>query len=199
MIEEGVPPARRPDTANRILDVAEYLVQVHGFNGFSYADISTKVRLRKASLHYHFPTKAGLGAALIARYRGSFLGALGKIDRGGGDAPSKLARYAALYGSVLRQRRMCLCGMLAADFETLPKPMRDGVTDFFDANEAWLAKVLEAGRRTRSLAFRGSAAEMAAFLVSALEGAMLIARSHGSVRRFNGVVKRLLGDLVPSA
>ena len=28
------------DTATRILDVAERLVQVRGFNGFSYADVA---------------------------------------------------------------------------------------------------------------------------------------------------------------
>src|SRR5688572_6937724 len=113
MVEESMPPARRTDTADRILDVAERLVQVHGFNGFSYADISTKVRIRKASLHYHFPTKAGLGTALIARYQAAFLQALEDIDGRGGDARVKLEEYARLYSSVLRQRRMCLCGMLA--------------------------------------------------------------------------------------
>lgn len=199
MIEEGMPPARRTDTADRILDVAERLVQVHGFNGFSYADVSTKVRIRKASLHYHFPTKAGLGTALIARYQGAFLKALEEIDRAGGEARGKLEKYASLYANVLRQRRMCLCGMLAADFETLPKPMRDGVTAFFAANEAWLAKLLEAGRRCGELRFEGSGAAVATFLVSSLEGAMLIARSYGSVPRFELVVKKLLDDLTPPA
>jgi len=198
MVERGMPPARRDATANRILDVAERLVQVHGFNGFSYADVSAKVRIRKASLHYHFPTKAGLGVALVARYRAAFLEALADIDRRGGDARSKLASYVELYASVLRRRRMCLCGMLAADFETLPKPMRDSVTEFFDANEAWLAKLLESGRKTRALTFRGSAADLATFLVSALEGAMLIARSYRDVGRFDAVVKRLLNELGPA-
>ena len=198
MVQRGMPPARRDDTANRILDVAERFVQVHGFNGFSYADISAKVRIRKASLHYHFPTKAGLGVALVARYQAAFLDALADIDRGGGDARSKLASYVELYASVLRRRRMCLCGMLAADFETLPKPMRDSVTAFFDANEAWLARVLETGRKTGALAFRGSPADRAAFLVSSLEGAMLIARSYRDVRRFDGAVKRLLSDILPT-
>ena len=40
---------------------------------------------------------------------------------------------------------MCLCGMLAADYETLPTPMREAVIRFFDANEAWLTRVLEEG------------------------------------------------------
>jgi TetR/AcrR family transcriptional repressor of nem operon len=54
-------------TAERTLDVAERLLQVRGFNGFSYADIAAELGVTKASLHYHFPSKAELGDALIAR------------------------------------------------------------------------------------------------------------------------------------
>src|SRR5256885_1147502 len=46
-------------------------------------------------------------------------------------------------GGRVRTRRLCLCGMLASDFATLPKPMKDGVRAFFDANEAWLTRVIE--------------------------------------------------------
>jgi TetR/AcrR family transcriptional repressor of nem operon len=56
------------DTPQRILDVAEQLVQTRGFNGFSYADIAAAVGLTKATLHYHFATKAELGRRLIERY-----------------------------------------------------------------------------------------------------------------------------------
>src|ERR1043165_3525528 len=131
-----------PDTAAQILDCAERLVQRRGFNGFSYADISTALRLRKASIHYHFATKADLVRLLIARYQETFQRALDGIDASGGDAFRKLQRYVELYVGVLRDDRMCLCGMLAADFATLPKPVRQGVTAFFNANESWLAKVL---------------------------------------------------------
>ena len=108
------------ETATRILDSAEGLVQVRGFNGFSYADVATELSLTTASLHYHFPGKGELGRALIARYASRFGEALAAIDAGGEAAPAKLAAYARLYADVLRARRMCLCGMLAAEFQTLP-------------------------------------------------------------------------------
>lgn len=184
-----------PDTAARILDVAERLVQVQGFNAFSYADVAAEVQIRKASLHHHFPTKAALGQALIARYRERFSQALAEIHVGTRDARARLKAYARLYAGVLRKRRMCLCGVLAADFETLPRPMRRGVVDFFRDNEAWLARVLEEGRRQKTLQFQGATATLAAFLVSSLEGAMLVARSYGRVERFEAVVKKLLRDL----
>ena len=47
-------------TAHRILDVAEELVQTRGVNGMSYADISARLGITKASLHYHFASKADL-------------------------------------------------------------------------------------------------------------------------------------------
>ena len=73
-------------TADRILDIAERLVQRRGFNAFSYADVATAVGIRKASLHYHFATKADLGQALIARYRQTFLAALREIEAEAEDA-----------------------------------------------------------------------------------------------------------------
>src|SRR6476469_1066447 len=112
------------DTATRILDSAESLVQVRGFNGFSYADVAAELAITKASLHYHFPGKAELGRALIARYGERFAAALAGIDAAGGSAHAKLRAYTDIYGAVLRGRRMCLCGMLAAEYLTLPEPMR---------------------------------------------------------------------------
>jgi len=65
--------------AAAILDVAEQLAQTRGYNGFSYADIALKLGVTKASLHYHFSSKAELGRALIERYRGLFGAALEAI------------------------------------------------------------------------------------------------------------------------
>ena len=107
-------PSAATSTSQRILDVAERLVQTRGFNGFSYADIASALTVTKASLHYHFPTKAALGKQLIERYEKTFLLALGEIDRSSADAREKLQRYARIYADVLRANRMCLCGMLAA-------------------------------------------------------------------------------------
>src|SRR5450432_1859489 len=145
----------QPDTSQRILDIAERLVQTRGYNGFSYADIADALHVTKASLHYHFPAKADLGSRLIERYERNFLAALEQIDAEGKSAGEKLRRYAAIYESVLRDNRMCLCGMLAAEFGTLPKPMREDMRHFFDVNEKWLVGILLQGKREKTLKFPG--------------------------------------------
>jgi TetR/AcrR family transcriptional regulator, transcriptional repressor for nem operon len=180
------------DTATRILDIGERLVQVRGFNGFSYADVASELDMTTAALHYHFPGKAELGRALIERYTQRFLDALEGIDARIPDAPDKLDAYAALYAGVLRGQRMCLCGMLAAEYQTLPDPMRDAVIAFIDANEAWVERVLFDGRQAGSIALAGSASDAARLIVSGLEGAMLVARPYGDVARFDTAAEGLL-------
>jgi TetR/AcrR family transcriptional regulator, transcriptional repressor for nem operon len=187
------------DTASRILDIAERLVQVRGFNGFSYADVASELGVSKASLHYHFAGKAELGEALIGRYAARFAEALEEIDRQGGEAPEKLEAYASIYADVLRDRRMCLCGMLAAEYDTLPDPMRNAIIGFFDDNEAWLTGVLEQGREEGTLSLDGSAGNAAQTIVSSLEGALLVARPYGDVARFQAAATRLLTSLAAAA
>ncbi|HEV8109267.1 MAG TPA: TetR/AcrR family transcriptional regulator [Burkholderiales bacterium] len=183
------------ETSQRILDVAERLVQTRGFNGFSYADIAQALEVTKASLHYHFPSKAELGRRLMERYEAAFAEALRGIDASGGSARAKLERYARIYAGVLRDDRMCLCGMLASDYATLPKAMKEAVKHFFDENERWLAAVLEAGRSAGELEFEGPAQDAARVIVGSLEGAMMLARSYGEPARFDTAAERLLASL----
>ena len=182
-------------TATRILDVAERLVQTRGFNGFSYADIAAELHITKASLHYHFASKAKLGEALILRYASRFATALARIDSEILDTGGKLDAYVDVYADVLQRKRMCLCGILAAEYPTLPRPMRGAVTQFFDDNEAWLTTVLERGRADGSLTFDEPPGEAANMLVSGLEGAMLVARPYGDVARFRSAARWLLASL----
>ena len=194
-------PATRQDApaSERILDIAERLAQTRGFNGFSYADIAEELAVTKASLHYHFRSKADLGRALIVRYQVVFGRALEAIDEQARSARDKLARYVALYDSVMREDRLCLCGMFAAEYATLPPAMQDELRRFFDANETWLTAVLDAGTRAGEFDFGDPPQERARVFLGALEGAMLIARSYKDDRRFRSAAEHLLSDLQAGA
>src|SRR5215813_9458071 len=142
------------DTAERILDTAQALAQVRGYNGFSYADISAELAITKPSIHYHFPSKAQLAEALIARYQRRFAAARqdAELFTDGG--------------------RMCLCGVFAADAASLPPEVRRATAAFFDDQQRWVAVAFaEAGLPAARA--RGAAQ---AFL-AALEGALLLARA----------------------
>lgn len=182
-------------TAERILDIAERLVQTRGFGNFSYADVASELGITKASLHYHFPEKAELGQALITRYAERFSDALSRIDQERPTARAKLEAYAGLYAEVLQGKRMCMCGVLAAEYQTLPKPMRSAVIRFFDENQTWLVHVLTEGEDDKTLAFSASKDDVAQSILSTLEGAMLVARPYGDVRRFDATARQLVAGL----
>ena len=181
-------------TSQQIMDIAQHLVQTRGFNAFSYADIARALSLSKASLHYHFASKSDLGVSLIERYEDSFKRTLGVIDLECGEAPAKLRRYVDNYSRVLADERMCMCGMLAAEFVTLSKAMQTALDNFFNLNERWLVTVLEEGRESASLHFDGSTLEAAQYIVGSLEGSMMMARSHGGIARFDAASRHLLAD-----
>jgi TetR/AcrR family transcriptional repressor of nem operon len=187
-------PAGSP-TATRILDVAEALVQRRGFNGFSYADIAAELRITTASLHYHFPGKAELGRAVIARYAQRFGAALQAIRAQHVDPAAQLRAYVDLYAEVLRHQRLCLCGMLAAEYDTLPDAMREAVVQFFDENERWLGEGLAQGRTAGVVRFEGPPEVAARMILSGLEGAMLVARPSGDPSWFQSAANRLLASV----
>ena len=188
-------PARAAGTSEAILDTAERLVQTLGYNGFSYADIAAELGVTKASLHYHYASKAELGRVLIERYHAAFMAALAVIDAEVAAPCEKLERYVGLYDGVMRNDRMCLCGMLAAEHRTLPATMQAQLQQFFDANEIWLTGVLEQGVRSGAFAFGERPRERARVVLGALEGAMLVARSYEDPRRFRAAADYVLADL----
>jgi TetR/AcrR family transcriptional repressor of nem operon len=182
-------------TTVRILDVAEQMLQVRGYNGFSYGDVATELGITRAALHYHFKGKAELGRALVERYAARFSAALDDLDATALNAAAKLRGYIGLYTDVLSADRMCLCGMLAAEHRTLPDPLQQAVCDFFSANTSWLRKVLEEGCADGSLRCPGTAEDSASMVLGALEGGMLIARLDGDVARFTAAAHQMLAGL----
>ncbi|MDE2250247.1 MAG: TetR/AcrR family transcriptional regulator [Gammaproteobacteria bacterium] len=186
---------RSTGTPDRILDVAGRLMQTRGYNGFSYADVAAEIGITKASLHHHFSTKAVLGAAILERYARGFRAALAAIDAAGLGAPLRLERYARLHAKVLRQDRLCLCGILAAEYLTLPAPMQRTIRAFFADNERWLARVIGEGRSGGSLHPQGSDEQVALMLLGGLEGAMLVAWPLKDMASFAASARRLLASL----
>ncbi len=183
-------------TADRILDIAEQLVQTRGYEAFSYADIADALSIRKASIHYHYPSKAELTRAVASRYRQGFAARLAHLDAEFPDATRRLMRYVRLFQEALREGdHMCLYGMLASDVATLPAPVRAEVLAFFEEQEQWLGRLLAQGRSAGEFRFDGKPEAAGSALLAGLEGAMLLARSRRDVAQFASVALRLVGAL----
>ena len=182
------------DTRLKILDTAQELIQKLGVNAMSYADISTTVGIRKASIHYYFPSKEDLLVALLERYNPYFLKLVDTILDSPESAEIKLRRYCGLFEATLssgEQDKACLCGMLGAEVKTLNSPLAEQVAQFYQENEIRLTKLLTQGMETGVFSFSGETAAMAKLIFSLLEGELLVARAHGGLAHFRVVVEQL--------
>ncbi len=183
------------DTRVAILDAAQELIQIHGANGMSYQSISRLVKIRKASIHYHFPSKDKLIEAVIRRYSITFLSLVDAILASADSAAVKLRKYVGLFETTLRDgagRRVCLCGMLGAELASLGSPAVTQLRRFYRENAERLARILQEGRKTGTLHFEGDAETMGRLIFSSLEGAMPIARADGGVKQFRRLTDQLL-------
>src|SRR5689334_12550955 len=138
---------QRSETSEQILDLAETLIQTRGYSAFSYQDIADALGIRKASIHYHFPSKTELGIAVIDRYVARFDAALSALA---GEPSHATAVVLNFYVQPYLQfagtpDRVCLCGAPSGEMLALPSEMRSRVEHFFKTHQAWLTKILKRG------------------------------------------------------
>ena len=179
----------------QILASAQRLVQQRGFNGFSYADIADEVGIRKASLHHYFPSKTDLGMALIDSYTKQLDNELHRISGTYARSDAQLAAYIAIYRGALEADHMCLGGMFASEALTLDPAVLPSLKRFFNRNTEWLTEILAAGNSQQRFALTGTAADHARMLLSALQGALLIARATGDREAFDQTTSLLVSGL----
>jgi len=184
-------------TATRILDAAQDLVQRRGYNAVSYGDLAAELDLTTAAIHYHFPSKADLAQAVVARYRRANAEERAAIRTRTDSLRERLTQYVDLYADVLKDGGLCLCGVLAADNATLPAEVRREVQGFFDDQTDWLTSILAEGADVdRRLKGCESSRQAAQLLLAAVEGAMLTHRSpRNELRSYRATLRCLIDTL----
>lgn len=183
------------ETRTDLLDAAQRMVQERGFNAFSYKDLAALVGIRTASIHYHFPAKGDLAAALMQRYLDELEAALAELDRRKKSEKARLEGFIAFYRSTQDCGGLCLCGSLASDFGTLPEPVQTLVRTYLERSRAWVRGVIDAGRETGEFDPAAKPLDLAATLIAGLQGALLLARASDGLPAVQSVQRAILGSL----
>lgn len=179
---------------DEILNAAQEMIQTKGYNGFSYADISQRVGIRKASIHHYFPKKEDMAVAVIQRYRETFNLLLSDINKKEKNWVAKVSQYGKLYEAVLHENKLCLCGMLASDVETLPEAIKKEINFFFKDNVKWLSDILKTQKK-----FSQEELSMRSWqIISSLQGAVIMARMSSDMDIFFSTYEGLLIQLEES-
>lgn len=157
-----------------LLKVAQLKVRSGGYNNFSFRELAAEVGIKSASVHYHFPTKSDLGAALAHQYTDDFLRVLGDPNELYAVGKNPIDVYINLFRNALVQdKKMCLCGLLGAESDSLPDKVRYETKRFFELNIAWL----EQAHKVIATDNKGLYRQNAIKTIAILEGAMLISKT----------------------
>lgn len=170
------------DMRAEIVATAATLIKARGYHGFSFSDVADRVGIRKASIHYHFPTKTDLGLAVLRAYRYELGQAARDMAANTGtiDHRALLMRFLTPILDMGRvEADACLCGALGGEYPSLPPAIQAEVAGFFRDHTDWLAALLSDGRAAGAFRFQGDSAQIARFIMAAIEGAMLIKRTSG--------------------
>lgn len=166
------------DTRTSILDAAEYAVRERGLDGFSYADLSEKVGIRKASIHHHFAAKDDLALAIMHRYAERHFTALADISSQTLTAGKSLAHFIARYrGGYEDNFLLCLCVAFSLSPKSLSQDLLLKIADFQAKNIAWLVEKFEQARFDGSVLNVRDAKTEAFACLALLEGAQILART----------------------
>ncbi len=164
----------------KILEAAEEMVRLGGYNSFSFREVAKTVGIKSSSVHYHFPTKADLGAAVARFYTEKFLQHLGDPEELLKNSQDPIQHYIeACRNAVTVDKRMCLCGLLGAEVNCLPEQVITETKAFFTKNIEWLTNAYKLkGTKKNPKA-------IATLTLSLLEGAMIISNVEGNVEAFD--------------
>lgn len=182
------------DTKTQIIDIAEHLLLDKGFNAFSYKHISTRLGIKNAAIHYHFPSKEDLGVAVIQRTRRNFQAGAQELETQNLSPWQKLDWFFNIYLNNLQKREVCLGGSLGTDFNAIPGKMQVEIQTLVSELLTWLEKLLEDGRHQGDFSFSGNPAEKAVVVLASVQGALQIARVTSS-KQFYATMNQLKQDL----
>lgn len=177
-------------TSEKILDIAQSLIVAGGYNGFSYADISAAIGIRKASIHHHFPTKAELVSVLVDRYRRQAEAGLKSLREQVSSPAEQLQSYLNYWQTCIRDASppFCVCAMLAGEMQMLPEEVASRVRAHFHSLVRWLTSVLSAGVEQDLFRLNKRPEEEAQMLMASVHGAMLSARAFSDPGLFTTIV-----------
>lgn len=165
------------DMKTAILDAAQKRIQLGGFGGFSFRDIADDVGVKSSSVHYHFPTKDDLAAAVARRWAENAAIHIDEALEKEGD-PTR-AWVKTLRGTAVKEPHMCPCTIMGAGIQDLPLQAASEVKTFF-------AMFLD---KMRS---QGLSARAANELLATTVGAIVVANALGD----SGVYDRATSNLL---
>ncbi len=162
-------------TYDKILEVADTLIQKNGFEGFSYADLAKELGIRKASIHHHFPSKNDLGIAYCEKKMAGFLQLETRLLTLPAGRP-RLEAYLNAFSGCAGRGQMCGVYAMLSDSNLFMPELQEAINTLARAELRIVRDVLATGQQAGALQLHASPEDMAVIVCTTLKGALLLNR-----------------------
>lgn len=180
------------DTRTTILQLGDSLIREKGYNAFSFADISKKLHIKNASIHYHFPTKTDLGIAIVREHRHK-LDELKKKSEGKKPL-EQLNAFLGIYVSVKAENKICIVGSLGTDFYTVEPAVQKELKILTGDILNWVIAILQEGKSKKIFRFRLPVRTKALLIITNMLAAVQLTRLT-SQQDFKDIKAAIINDL----
>ncbi len=161
-------------TRQKIVVIADQLIRAKGYNAFSYAGIASTLNIKNAAIHYHFPTKAALGKAVIIASREKFR--QNTLAWTSFNAYDQIVAFIDMYSKNSKNNCICFMGALGSSFNTLPEEMQTELSAAHKEITIWLINTLEQGKKKNELVFENSPEKMSDLITSGMLASLILDR-----------------------
>ncbi|MDC8099446.1 TetR/AcrR family transcriptional regulator [Chryseobacterium rhizosphaerae] len=179
-------------TKDLIIAVSSELLTEKGYNAFSYADISDRIKIKKASIHYYFPTKTDLGIAIIENHKTKIESLHSKqADLTAFERLHQLGQY---YIHLINENKICLMGTLASDGNTIEPALKEKSMEFCQTILRHTIEILNTGIDDHQFKFIENTENKAIEILSSLMGLAQIGRIYPKekvIEVIQGIVNQL--------
>jgi len=186
-----------PKTSNRERILTEGLRVVHerGFANASVRDIVQAAGVPQGSFTNHFTSKEAFGLEIIDLYFANSRRTIAETLRNDARPPlERLKEYIDGNKDRLNRNSMkngCLFGNFTAEASEYSEPIRTRIVEIFAETRAALAYCLRAAVAAGEVGPALDCEEVAGFILSSLQGAILLSKAHRSpepIERFKRVL-----------
>lgn len=182
----------RSATRDRIVETAERLFSQHGYEFTTLAQIRKLARANSGSLHYFFPSKEAILAAVLERQKSLLGPQFESVDQELSDPIERIFAILGVYRNGLREtdfRLGCPVGNLALEVCNNHPKARPLIVENF---QVWHGRIegliIEASDR---LPAKTKPGHLAMHVLATMEGGVMLARAYRILEPFDQSVNQL--------
>jgi TetR/AcrR family transcriptional repressor of nem operon len=180
-------------TRTRIVEQAAALFNKYGLAGVSISDIMAATKLKKGGIYRHFESKESIAIAAFDYNYGQMTQRLTRHMRGAKSQHERLTRFIMAFAN-LSEMIDGGCPVLntAVEHDDNNPQLRQRACDAATSWHKLLVRILDRGIQSNEFQSDIKVESVATFIVSALEGAIMLARLHNERIYAEQVVDQLL-------